>query len=298
MKRLSGSLDKNILVGVKIDFDKEFVRFAVEREAIRHRRELGQEFPWTDDATLRKYRFSNLFREDDATSKFIYGWLGDCVSDFKSLLSNLTYARMCNKASTMASTGLLCDRNGDYVDSEALLRKFAELGGKKGSHGRNQFTLWRNAYQVPGNFKRILGYSSREELIALHVPKTMPDAARRLTSFGEPVTLEEALATVNDVWGYNNNFVFTQVLLDVMHLCRDIVDPSSMVPMNVGVQPLVICLNVDYEDLVERAMKLWNDHSDRKMLPKDAEHALCEFRKYAAWSRGLNVPSKTYVRKI
>lgn len=294
MKRVGGSLDKNVLVGVSIDFDNEFMYFASERESIRVRRENGHSYPWTNDQTLSRYRFSNVFREDDRVSRFVYQWIDHCVDHDLSLFSNLTYARMCNKPSTLISTGLLCDADGKYADHEILLAKFLELGGKKGAHGRNQFTLWRNAYQVPGNFKSILGYDSREQLIAQHIPKTMPVILERLTKLGARVQLSKALDPMNEVWGYNNNFVFTQVLLDVMHVRPDIVCRSSRIPMNTGVQPLVIALKADYEVLVDRAMRLWNDANERKMLPKDAEHALCEFRKYAAWSRGLNLPSKLY----
>src|SRR5713101_40719 len=46
-----------------------FVEFMEERENIRLRREAGQSWPWTDDKIFQTYRFTNVHREDDKTTK-------------------------------------------------------------------------------------------------------------------------------------------------------------------------------------------------------------------------------------
>jgi len=46
-------------------------RFAVERQAIFHRRCANPIGPWTDDAILRSYRFTNAYRASDRVSQYL-----------------------------------------------------------------------------------------------------------------------------------------------------------------------------------------------------------------------------------
>lgn len=48
----------------------DFFAFVKEREAIRLRKESGMPFPWTEDAILSHYKFTNVFRHHDRTSRF------------------------------------------------------------------------------------------------------------------------------------------------------------------------------------------------------------------------------------
>lgn len=45
-----------------------YFKIAREREQIRRRRLIGEKPPWTEDAILKKYRFTNVHREHDATT--------------------------------------------------------------------------------------------------------------------------------------------------------------------------------------------------------------------------------------
>ncbi len=48
---------------------REYFAYIKEREAIRTRREMGQDWPWTDDLILQEYKFTNVHREHDRTSR-------------------------------------------------------------------------------------------------------------------------------------------------------------------------------------------------------------------------------------
>ena len=50
---------------------KEFFEYAKKREAIRIAKAEGKPKPWADDHILQNYRFCNVFREDDKTTKWI-----------------------------------------------------------------------------------------------------------------------------------------------------------------------------------------------------------------------------------
>lgn len=47
----------------------EFIHFIEERESIRKKKEAGEPRPWTEDLFLQKYLFTNVWRQDDKTTK-------------------------------------------------------------------------------------------------------------------------------------------------------------------------------------------------------------------------------------
>ena len=50
---------------------QSFFDYCKKREAVRVKREGGEEYPWSDDPILQKGRFLNVFREDDKVSQSI-----------------------------------------------------------------------------------------------------------------------------------------------------------------------------------------------------------------------------------
>ena len=48
----------------------DFVNFMFERERIYHRKTVGDPWPWTECPVLRKYSFTNVFRENDKVTKW------------------------------------------------------------------------------------------------------------------------------------------------------------------------------------------------------------------------------------
>jgi len=50
----------------------DLFEFANEREGVRLMRKIGVPEPWSEDRRLQLYHFTNIFREDDPTSQWIY----------------------------------------------------------------------------------------------------------------------------------------------------------------------------------------------------------------------------------
>lgn len=81
---------------------KAFFAYATERYMIRIRRERGDPRPWTDDKVLQAYRFCNVFREHDTTTKWIRERITpDAYGD--RLLGAMIIARWFNRIETQAS---------------------------------------------------------------------------------------------------------------------------------------------------------------------------------------------------
>ena len=81
-------------------------RFAAERQRIFHRRVRGEPAPWTDDAVLSAYRFTNAYRAADRVSQYLIrqiAYEGDQAVDeivFRVLLFKIfnkvtTWERLC-----------------------------------------------------------------------------------------------------------------------------------------------------------------------------------------------------------
>lgn len=281
---MGGSINKSSLNGVIINFNTDFMLFAKERYEIYLRRQAGMSQPWSNDPIFQNYRFTNIFRDDDKTSTFIYEWVKPFLYTLEYLVSNLIYARLCNKPNTMLATGLITST----FDPIQFISIIDNLGGGKTKSKVNVNPVWKGPYQVSGSFTK-LGYPYREQLIAYHIPKTASLMSEAITSTNSN-TLEDYLVTMNKIWGYKANMVFTQALLDLSFLRPDLISPTVVVPLSSGVEPLIDNLQIPYIELVHRAMELWNAYSTRTMYFKDAEHALCEFRKYLCWKHGTSNP--------
>jgi len=56
---------------------QDFYAFIVERETIRLKKEAGEPWPWTEDPILQKYKFTNVRREHDRTTRWMReNWTG------------------------------------------------------------------------------------------------------------------------------------------------------------------------------------------------------------------------------
>src|SRR5260370_14983276 len=79
--------------------------FIVEREAIRIKRERGEQKPWTDDQILRDWSFTNVHREDDRVTRWLAeNWRAPHADD-PDLWFAMVVARFVNWPDTLAGFG-------------------------------------------------------------------------------------------------------------------------------------------------------------------------------------------------
>jgi hypothetical protein len=73
---------------------ERFYAFMNERESIRLRKEDGQPWPWTEDDILRAYKFTNVRREHDATTRaFVHEFYNQQGNGFWCNVAGLKYDR-------------------------------------------------------------------------------------------------------------------------------------------------------------------------------------------------------------
>jgi len=283
---------KNIFNDVVIENPTEkFLEFCLERHSVFKKKEAGLPKPWTNDEILQKHKFTNLFRDLDRVSVFIFDWIEPLKDDIEPLFANLLYARNCNKTSTLEKTGWIIDADGKVQDEQKFLNTIEEIGGVFTKGWKN--SVWGGAYMVAGTFGPKLGYRQREQMIINYIPKKIAELTQIILDHNCNPDITELLDKLCEAWGYRNLMVFTQWLLDIAHIRPDILPPTIRPPVLSGVEPLHVVFGInDPEELIAHAQQAWNDRypDERRMEFKDAEHALCEFRKYTAWKLGIQRP--------
>jgi hypothetical protein len=81
--------------------ESAFFSYARERQLVMLARRAGESAPWTQDPILQQYRFCNVFREDDRTTK----WFREHMRDPLSHLSNVVFATICFRWFNRIETG-------------------------------------------------------------------------------------------------------------------------------------------------------------------------------------------------
>lgn len=78
----------------------DFFAAARERQAIYLRRRAGQPWPWTDDPVMRQYSITNVFRENDKTTRWFRSRVREPLRDKPDVLLATVLFRWFNRIST------------------------------------------------------------------------------------------------------------------------------------------------------------------------------------------------------
>jgi hypothetical protein len=123
---------------------ESYWRFAAERQAIYERRLVGSEPPWTHDAVMAAYRFTNTYRAADRVSQYLIQhviYRGDPSPD--QVLLRVLLFRFFNKIDTWV---LLEDVLGTPTLGRFDPNEAARLLTMARSNGRR---VYSNAYIIP-----------------------------------------------------------------------------------------------------------------------------------------------------
>lgn len=292
---MGGSINQNVLADYHTDTPMDdLMTFAYERQQVFHRKERNDPWPWSTDEMFHTYKFCNIFRDQDKTTKWILDWVKDLEGE--TLLANLIYARFCNNPDVMLRTGYI---HQYYNQPEEFIRIIDFIGGGKTAGKVNKNTVWKDPYQIAGAFKTKLGYPYREHLLAYHIKDTTSDIWKLLQNIDINEDLTNKLEEIAEIWGYRSTMAFTQVILDLSHL--GYIPESVYYPLGDGAKPVIKLLDKpNMISLLSSICYEWNTRypNERRMRPMDAEGALCEWRKYLVWKNGLAKKYRKYERKL
>jgi thymidylate kinase len=150
-------------------------RFAAERQAVFFRRLHGETPPWTEDAVLSEFKFTNAYRASDRVSQYlirnvIYG--GDQAPEevfFRTILF-----KMFNRIGTWE---LLNEKFGEITYEDFSFRRYDRVLSKAIERGDR---LYSAAYIMPSG-RSVFGYARKHRTHLKIIERMMEDeVARRI----------------------------------------------------------------------------------------------------------------------
>lgn len=262
-----------------------------EREEVRLRKEAGRPAPWTDDEILRRYRFTNVRRMDDAVSRWLLEhWYGP-YRDHPNTLAAAALARHFNLPSVLEwITDLVFHRGRvEWSKIKEVVRERKALG----------FKVFNGAYMVRG-----IGTSDKTEMVVDRVVRPLHEAGVAVDAGSMRKTWEALLPH----WGFSS-FMAGQVVADLRHaLTGGWSDRRSWAPLGPGSRRGLnrylgreLSAPVSQQEF-ERGLGGVIRHLILK-LPRsvtgrleamDYQNCLCEFDKYERTLWGQGKPKQRY----
>jgi hypothetical protein len=196
-------LDRTAFHADRLDL---FWAFVCERQAIWHRRfVLRRRPPWTDDPVLRVERFTNVYRELDPGTRYVFRRILEPEAPRPDKVFNVMLCRLVGRAETHAALGF--QRLATF-DAAALERG---LKGLRDEAGRPPFTA---AYTVSAYAS--MGSRDKVENVArlfavLH--RGFGEVYARIEASRSAAEVHAVLGTA---YGFGN-FLAYQVLVDLLY---------------------------------------------------------------------------------
>ena len=223
-----------------------FKWFVEERETIRKKKEAGEERPWTTDPILHRTHFTNIHRQDDKVSRYIFGRLQHCSGPL--LVYNLLLSRLINRIDVLSK----------FLPTLPSIDLSFLLDGEG-------VVMNPKAYQISPGMVKLDNYETCRETIVYYTKKIYEDVFNAITSTTD---LKEATELGNKAFGGSVCFVMYQVVLDYHYLTGHY-DDNSNIFIGQGAKLILDTLG---------GLEFLSTELD--MNKYDIEHAACEYRKY------------------
>lgn len=293
----------------------EFFETMAERQRIYARKERGDPKPWTSDPIFQRYKFTNVFREQDAVTRWIRENWREPYANHPNLWIAMCIARTINLPEVLEDLGFPGEVwTDDYLDHMTRVLEARRDAGKpqhtgaymiraESDPGKSWYSWSKGAYLahiVIGRVWKDFGPGSfRDGLMA---PATTDGKDPKFT------TLQEAHEALTQYHGWGP-FMAYEVVTDLRHTryLRDAEDiylwanpgPGAMRGLNrIHNRPLkkggkAEKFVAEMRDLLRIAPDyLPEDFPALEM--RDIEHWLCEFDKYERAANGEGKPRSRY----
>lgn len=253
---------------------RRFLWFISERESIRRKKELGDPWPWTKDPILQRYKFTNIWRQDDRTTRALHARLQECESDREALL-NIFAFRLVNRASEIERLPIIrCAKTEDWAPG----------------HIR-----WGDAFIILPALPR--GTEKRHELLSLLSELRDELGALSVNELFHHETVRRVLRRKRI-----SGLVLYEMMLDWWQYRGE---PEAYVHIGPGALPMLRKLYPDARtvgvDRIEELTNILNGtygirHEKHGLLTwRCIEGALCEFRKYMNLTNDPKARKRLYV---
>jgi hypothetical protein len=280
----------------------EFFSFINKRESIRVRRAQGEPFPWTQDPILQQYKFTNVFRTDDKTTRVLnstfYQNQGRIASDRDCLMNCATFRYF-----GLAETALEIGWTDGWFATSVWARAHA-----RARRGEKVFT---GAYVVTnGGIK-----GPKIDVVCDYLSALAENSANIIDAIRTDYSWEGVSALMAKLPGFGGTgFMAKEVLLDTFftrlweHEGRSGPDDyGTWTPVGPGGRrgaARILQMDGGQSISLQKAQTIikyltdyqrysW-EYPQRKLVPHDIQFQLCEFDKYLRVALGEGRPRALY----
>jgi len=282
---------------------QEFFAFMHERESIRIKKNAKELWPWTDDPILQAYKFTNVKREHDRTTKWFWDQLDAAIhagADRRSLLFNCALFRYFGTTEFFQAIGFMeawDEERADFVKGVAKYRLDKKMKVFTGA-----YVITNQGIKAP-----------KQEVVVDHFLTPFWDACLELTVIAWRTSSWEAVAKeMMKLKGFGGTgFMTKEILLDAIHTkvlghCKD---RNKWCPAGPGaLRGLSRMLGHDNPDelklnqlaALELMLDIFDNHKEYwprdmvKLELHDIQFQLCEFDKYERVRLGQGRPRNRY----
>jgi hypothetical protein len=281
----------------------DFYKFMHRREAIRLLKEAGKPWPWTDDAILREYKFTNVNREHDRTTRWMREHWTKPNKDrpLAEQLFNCAFFRYFGTIEFAEAAGWQF-----AFDNPVVCKQVIELAAKRLKEKRRVFT---GAYVITNQ-----GISApKQEVVCNLFLSPLWDAAPDLVELAQVSRSWEAVAIeMMKLQGFGGSgFMTKEVLQDALHtpVFEKCIDRNTWCPIGPGARrglnrvfgravkdkvPMNRMLK-EMLDLYKERENYWPPHGQETELDLHCiQFQLCEFDKYERVRLGEGRPRSRY----
>ncbi len=278
---------------IREDILEIFWGYIKERNNIYVKKEIDKlPPPWTDDPILKKYKFTNVFRELDPGTKYVIEnmTLRLGYNDPHNLIFNCIVYRLYNKIETMQAIGLLDYRNFDREELQTKLETQAKIE-----------PVFTGAFMVSA-YNSVEGDTKIERTtrILQTIASDMTNIGNRIITNHDSFT---TYRTILNLFGFGE-FLAYQIAVDLGYYSNLWFDENEFVIAGPGAKRGIDLIyseksNMSYEDCIRNIELLhWEEFIDEELeKPLNImaiENCLCEFSKYYKAYTGKGRPRNKY----
>lgn len=245
-----------------------FARFIRMRESIRVLKDKGAPQPWTYDEILKGYHFTNIRREDDRVSRFLFDeWYPHVVNprNARHAWVKIMVARFVNNPASLKEIADLM-RDEKYHEAWLELEERGEAGKK----------VFRSAYLQP----EIKGVPRLKKIFGIFLPQLLETDIRT-------ESIQDCMEDLCRI-KYFGEFIAGQMALDALHVVPgEWTDDFTFAPIGPGstrglnrLRGLPLTRKLKRDQYEREIAELHTCPGMNEWRAYDLEHALCEWDKY------------------
>ena len=177
-------------------------RFAAERQAVFFRRTRGEAQPWTDDAVLRTYKFTNVYRASDRVSQYLIRYViyrSDLPNSPREVFFRILLFKLFNKIETWE---LLEREFGSITYEDYSFKRYHEVLARAMRDGRR---IYSAAYIMPPGanaFGQPAKHQNHLLLLEFMMESELPERLAETSTMQEGFEKLRSYPTVGDFLAY------------------------------------------------------------------------------------------------